>query len=292
MEFKIPFTFSNIEILEKRSKPFMAHIKNRETKLSNYLKNGGIKTERRQYLAICRRNFTINIILFSTIITSLMIFIGGDLFYIQGLLIALLISGFIFFNQINYPRIYSSHKARDVEKNLIPALQDILVQLNSGVPIYRIMVNISHSDYGEVSQEFKKITSEINSGTPQIEAIEKAGKTHLSKYFQRVLWQISNGMRAGNDMSIVIEESIRNLSDEQAIQIQNYGSTLNPIIMFYMLIAVIIPSLGITFLIIIFSLLDIPEKMIQITFGFVFGLVVFMQIMFLGVIKSRRPSLL
>jgi archaeal flagellar protein FlaJ len=292
MEFKIPFTFSNIEILQKRSKPFMANIKDKETKLSNYLENSGTRIRRRQYLAICRRNLLINTVLFSTIITSLMVFLGGDLFYIQGLLIALLISGFIFLNQINYPKIYSSHKARDLEKNLIPALQDILVQLNSGVPIYRIMVNISHSDYGEVSKEFTRITSEINSGTSQIEAIEKAGKLHLSKYFQRVLWQISNGMRAGNDMSIVIRESIRNLSDEQAIQIQNYGSTLNPIIMFYMLIAVIIPSLGITFLIIIFSLLSIPERIIQIIFGSVFGSVVFMQIMFLGVIKSRRPSLL
>ena len=292
MEFKIPFTFSNIEILQKRSKPFMTHIKNKKTKLSNYLKNSGTKIDRIQYLSICRRNFLINVILFSTIITSLTIFIGGDLFYIQGLLIALLISGFIFFNQINYPRIFSLHKSRDLEKNLIPALQDILVQLNSGIPIYRIMVNLSHSDYGEVSKEFQKITSEISSGTPQIESIENAGKIHLSKYFQRVLWQISNGMRAGNDMSIVIKESIRNLSDEQAIQIQNYGSTLNPIIMFYMLIAVIIPSLGITFLIIIFSLLNIPERIIQIIFGSVFGFVVFMQIMFLGLIKSRRPSLL
>lgn len=293
MEFKIPFTFSNIEVLQKRSKPFMAHIKEKETKLSGYLENSGTKIKRRQYLSICRRNFLINIVLFSAFITSLMIFfLGGDLFFIQGFIIALLISGFIFFNQINYPRIFSVHKSRDLEKNLIPALQDILVQLNSGVPIYRIMVNISHSDYGEVSHEFTRITNEINSGTSQIEAIENVGKLHLSKYFQRVLWQISNGMRAGNDMSIVIKESIRNLSDEQAIQIQSYGSTLNPIIMFYMLIAVIIPSLGVTFLIIIFSLLDLPKTIIQITFGSIFGCVVFIQIMFLGVIKSGRPSLL
>lgn len=292
MDFKIPFTFSNNEILKKRSKPFMANIKTKETKLSNYLANSNSKIDRRQYLSICRRSFAINLIFFSAIITTLMAFWGGSYFYIQGVLFTFLISAFIYFNQINYPRIFSVHKAKDIDKNLIPALQDILVQLNSGIPIYRIMTNISHSNYGEVSYEFQRIINEINSGTSQIEAIEKSGKMNLSKFFQRVLWQISNGMRAGNDMSIVIKESIKNLSDEQAIQIQNYGSQLNPMIMFYMLIAVIIPSLGITFLIIIFSMLDISQQIIYLVFGGIFGTVLFMQIMFLGLIKSKRPSLL
>jgi len=292
MEFKVPFTFSNTEILKKRSKPFMAKIKAKKTKLSNYLTNSNVKIGRVEYLAICRRSFVINIVLFSSIITTLMSFWGGRLFYIQGLGFALLITGFIYFNQINYPRIFSVKKARNLEKNLIPALQDMLVQLNSGVTIYRIIVNISHSDYGEVSYEFKRIINEINAGRSQIEAIEESGKLNLSKFFQRVLWQISNGMRAGNDMSIVIRESIKNLTNEQAIQIQSYGSKLNPMIMFYMLIAVIMPSLGITFLIIIFSMLDLSKSIIYIVFGGIFGVVTFTQIMFLGLIKSKRPSLL
>ena len=65
-------------------------------------------------------------------------------------------------------------------------MQDIVVQLDSGIPIFRILVNISESDYGEVSQEFKKMVKEINSGVPQIEAIEKYGKVNASEYFRRV----------------------------------------------------------------------------------------------------------
>jgi len=292
MDFKIPFTFSGTEVLLKRSKPFMMRKKPKKDKLQDHLNSSGQKIESRQYHGICRRSFIINLIYFSIIYTTIMAFFGGEYFYIQGLVFAILTAGFIYFNQRNYPKIFASHKSKDIEKNLIPALQDFLVQLNSGVATYRILVNIASSDYGEVSKEFTVITKKINSGIPQIQAIEESGKITHSRYFQRVLWQISNGMRAGNDMAIVIKESIRNLNDEQAIQIQSYGSKLNPIIMFYMLIAVIIPSLGITFMIIIFSMLNLERSIIQLVFAGIFVIVVFMQIMFLGLIKSRRPSLL
>ena len=59
------------------------------------------------------------------------------------------------------------HAVRDIERNLIPALEDMLVQLNSGVPLCSILVNISASDYGELSAEFKKAVKKINAGSPQ-----------------------------------------------------------------------------------------------------------------------------
>jgi len=219
MKFKVPFTFSDIEILKRRSKSFIKFTSSKKSKLDEYLKNSDEEISRRQYLSLCYRSFLINTIFLSVVISSILIILKGDYFYTYiGFGFAILISGFILFNQINYPRIFSMHKSKDVDKNLISALQDIIVQLDSGVPIFQILVNISNSDYGEVSKEFGKITKEINSGVPQIEAIEKHGKINTSEYFRRVLWQISNGMRSGGDVGVVIKESIRNLSAEQAIQ--------------------------------------------------------------------------
>jgi len=298
MKFKIPFTFSDLERLKRRSKYYLHFARSKPNKLSDHLKNSDVRIDKQSYLAICYRNFVLNLLIFSIIFTSILgvLFslriIPVPFFYFYGLGLAFIVAGFILFNQYNYPKIFSLNKTRLIEKNLIPVMQDILVQLNSGVPLFKIMVNISNSDYGEVSEEFKKITSEINAGTPQIDAIEKYGKLNTSEYFRRVLWQISNGMRAGSDMSIIIKEEVKNLSEEQAIQIQTYGSKLNPLIMFYMLIAVILPALGITFLIIISSMLSVSGSMIKILFIVIFFFILFVQIMFLGIIKSRRPSLL
>ncbi len=292
MKFRIPFTFSDIEILKRKSKPFIKFTKPKKSRLDDYLLSSGENIYRRQYLAICYRSFLVNILVFSVLFTSILGVFRASLFYFYGLGSAIMISGLIFLNQLNYPRIFSLNKERNIESNLISVLQDMIVQLNSGIPMFKIIVNISESKYGEVSNEFRKITKEINSGISQIEAIEKAGKINTSTYFKRVLWQISNGMRSGADMTNIIEEGIRNLTDEQEIQIQNYGGKLNPLIMFYMLMAVILPSLGITFLIIVSSLMNLPSILTQLVFFGIFGVVIFMQIMFLGLIKSRRPSLL
>jgi flagellar protein FlaJ len=206
--------------------------------------------------------------------------------------IAVPIAIFSFFSQSVYPKAYSTRKEKDIDKNLIPALEDILVQLNSGVPLFTIMVNISSSGYGELSYEFKKVVKKINSGMPQIEVIEELGEKNPSLFFRRTLWQLSNGMRAGSDISVIIKESIKSLNEEQLIQIQSYGNKLNPMIMFYMLSSVIMPALAITFLTILSSLVNLSESITQILFFAMFGGVAFIQFMFIGVIRSLRPSLL
>jgi len=191
-----------------------------------------------------------------------------------------------------YPKLYSTRKQKELEKNLLSALDDMLVQLNSGVPLFDILVNISDSDYGVLSEEFKRIVKKINAGVPQATVLEMAGEANPSVFFRRTLWQISNGMRAGSDISIIVKDSIRSLNEEQLIQIQTYGNKLNPMIMFYMLVSVILPALSITFLIVISSLVNLGSSTtIRLFIGLFFG-VMFMQIVFLGMIKSVRPSLL
>jgi len=122
--------------------------------------------------------------------------------------------------------------------------------------------------------------------------VEEIGDKNPSIYFRRALWQISNGMRAGSDISIVIKDTIKSLNEEQLIQIQNYGNKLNPMIMFYMLSSVILPALAITFLTVITSLVNVSSQTAQLFFFMLFIFVMFIQVMFLGVIKSIRPSLL
>ena len=166
------------------------------------------------------------------------------------------------------------------------------IQLNSGIPIYTIMVNISNANYEELSEEFKKMVKKINAGRPQAEVLEQFGEKSPSLFFRRTLWQLSNGLRAGSDLSVVIKSSLNSLSEEQLIQIQNYGNKLNPLVMFYMLITVILPALATTFLTVISSLINLPKTMTALLFISLMVGVVIIQVLFLGVIKSVRPRLL
>src|SRR3989344_5972338 len=168
MKFQIPFTFANIEILKKRPiilKRLQEHKK--DSKLSYYLGNSDINVTREQYLNICTNSFIKNFTILFILITTFLILFKVPSAFILSIIIVILSSGFIAFAQINYPRAYFNRKQKELEVNLMPALEDMLVQLNSGVPLFDILVNISLSDYGEISNEFKRAVKKINAGKPQ-----------------------------------------------------------------------------------------------------------------------------
>lgn len=293
MKFKIPFTVSNIDKLKERSAflHFLV-IRKKSSKMQEYLNGTETHLSREEYLTIVYRS-TINIFFLTLIISFLILFlIKASNVFLTSLAISFIFAMSVFSMQSAYPMVYNSQKQRNIEKNLIPALNDIYVQLNSGIPLFSILVNVSSSDYGELSNEFRKVIKKINAGMPEIEVLEEMGEHNSSIFLRRAIWQISNGMRAGSDISIIIKESIKSLNEEQLIQIQKYGNRLNPMIMFYMLISVILPALSITFLTIISSIVNLPETTTRYIFIGLFIAVIVVQITFLGTVKSVRPSLL
>ena len=293
MEFKIPFTFSKLEKLKKRSKFFSSKIRyKKKSFLGESLENSGIGISREEYLGICIKGFITSFLLILIILFIVLAFLKIKYFYLISLGISFLFSSFMFFSRIVYPKVYVTRKQRNIERSLIPALEDILIQLNSGIPLFSILVNISEADYGELSFEFKKAVKRISSGEPESEVLNEIGKRNPSIFFRRTLWQLSNGLNVGSDMSIVVKDSIKSLNEEQLIEIQEYGNKLNPLVMLYMLLSVIIPSLSIAFLTIVTSMLGITKTITSMLFIILFVFVVFFQLIFLGIIKSKRPRLL
>jgi flagellar protein FlaJ len=293
MKFKIPFTFSSLDRNNKQAKAFRKFVRpKKKSKIQDYLNQTETKLTREEYLGICVKNFVFSFLFMLVITTTILGVSKIKNFVLIGLMVSILFSTFIYLTQRNYPKLYAIRKEKNIEKNLIPALEDMLVQLNSGIPLFNIMVNISSSDYSSLSEEFKKIVREINTGRSQVEVLEKTGEKNTSIFFRRTLWQISNGMKSGSDLTVVIKDSIRALNEEQLIQIQDYGNKLNPMIMFYMLIAVILPALSITFITIISSLINLSNFFSIMLYISLFVFVTIIQFMFLGIIRPLRPSLL
>ena len=276
--------------MAKSFKKLVSYKKN--SKLEKNLVNAGVNLDRKEYVSIAIRTalqFFVFLYIFSTTILAVL---NISFFLLWGLVVSLLFASFIFFSQLVYPRIFILRRQRAIERNLLSALEDILVQLNSGIPLFAVLVNISGADYGALSEEFEKAVKKINAGSPEQEVLEELSHNNTSKFYKRTLWQISNGMNAGSNMANVVRDSIKSLNEEQLLQIQRYGNQLNPLMVFYMLAAVIIPSLSITFLTIFSSMVSLPGNSIKILFMGLFVGVVFIQIMFLGMIKSKRPSLI
>ena len=205
---------------------------------------------------------------------------------------AILISSFYFVRGLNYPKLRKNRRISEIERNLLPALRTILIQINSGVALFDVFVSLSRSDYGEISKIFSKLIKKINTGTPQIAALEEMTKNNPSPFFRKSIWQLTNGMKSGSNVSKVLRNILDSLSKEQIIQIEKYGSQLNPLSMFYMLFVVIMPSLSITFITVassFFSSADIDNRFLLIG---LFIVILIFQIVFFGMIKTRRPNLL
>lgn len=187
-----------------------------------------------------------------------------------------------------YPKLLARKRMKDLETNLLFALRHLLIEVRSGIPLFDAMLGIT-SGYGEISDEFKRVIKEINGGKKETQALNEAAERNPSLYFRRVVWQLVNALKGGGDIGDTLEAITNNFAKKQSIEIKDYGQQLNPFTMVYMIVSVILPSLGITFLIILSSFLGIEIPTIIFP-AILIGLGLF-QFFFMGFIKNRRPSI-
>src|SRR3989339_958787 len=179
-------------------------------------------------------------------------------------------------------------REKEIDRDVLFAGRFLLVKINSGKPLINAIGDASIS-YGVAGKFFKEIVRDIDLGTPLEQALENAYKTTPSKRFKKILFQINNALKIGVDLSAPLESTLDEISQEQLVEIQRYGRKLNGIIMFYMLLAIVIPSLGITLFSIITSMVSINfSSQIYVV---VILLLIVIQIVFLTVFKSIRPNL-
>ncbi|MBN3037776.1 MAG: type II secretion system F family protein [Candidatus Diapherotrites archaeon] len=203
----------------------------------------------------------------------------------MGMMLGLMVMAY----QVYFPKILVEKRVREIEKGLMYGLRSMSVQVRSGVPLFNAINSISRGNYGELSKEFAVVVKEVNAGISMDEALDRISHGNPSIFFRRMLWQLSTSIKSGSDISNALLNIINSLTKEQMILIKDYGAKLNPMTLVYMMAAVIVPAIGLTFLIILASF---PELMItEWVFGGFLGVIVVFQVMFLGLIKSSKPNL-
>jgi len=245
----------------------------------------------REYMAFC---FFVSAMMFfglSGLLTAVLM-AGKAKMPMLGPGIGAVLGGVFFVYLLVYPQSIVNKRVKYMERNLLFALRSLLIQIRSGVSVFDAMASIAMGNYGAIADEFKLVIEKVNAGLPVVEVLEEMAVRNPSIYFRRALWQVVNSLKSGSDVGKNLEDVIRSLAKEQLVEIGRYKSILNPIAMMYMMVAVIAPSLGITMLIIL-SFFPGMEKLGNE--GIFWGLLVsvtFMQFMFLGLIKSKRPNLI
>ena len=202
-------------------------------------------------------------------------------------MVSVSITALSFFYLLSYPYVQAKRRSKLLEGNLLYALRHILISVKSGITLFDAMAGVGREGYGTVSEEFAEIVKEIHSGEPQDQVLEKTAIENPSPHFRSIIWQISNALKAGSDMGTILESMVQDLERDQFAGIKKYNSEMNPWTMMYMLLAVIMPSLGITFMMVLSGFMEVAvgPTMFYLTIVFV----VFFQVFFLSFMKTKRP---
>lgn len=292
MKKSIPFGFLPLNTLKRMSWQFVgiaAAMEKAFPSLKMQLKQADLDIKPKEYISIM---ILLSLTYFLATLVLTTAFLSKFLadFFFLSVTISLFISSMIFVQLSLYPRILVKKKVRKVEKNLVFALRTMLVQIKSGVSLYQAMKIIAEGKHGTLSKEFEKMIRKVNAGIHQEIALQEMADETPSPIFRRIVWQIVNGLKGGGDIEKIIRESLNGLSRQQRIGIQRYGAQLRVLSLVYMMIGIIIPALGLAFLIVLGSF---PRLVIsEIIFWALLGGIAVMEFMFIGLIKSKRPTLI
>ncbi|MGV8150648.1 MAG: type II secretion system F family protein [Candidatus Woesearchaeota archaeon] len=222
---------------------------------------------------------------FLAISITIILFMFTRSFYVFLFLpILVIIMFFYIFNRVQM-------KAKKIEqyisREVVFAGRFLIIELESGIPMYNTFENIG-KNYKYVGIYFNSINEKIKLGTGLDDAINETIDVCPSENLRKLLWQILNSMNTGADISAALNSVLENIVREQNIAMKEFGNKLNPLAMFYMMIAVIVPSLGITMLIVFASFVNIKLSLVSmIVIAVAIGL---LQLMFLMMIRNSRPN--
>ena len=191
------------------------------------------------------------------------------------------------FYMLKIPDVKILRKGKDISREIVFVGRFLIIELKSGVSLYDAMLNTS-KNYEVIGEYFKKIIDKVDLGTTMEDAINETIETTPSSNLTKVLWQILNSLRTGADISDSLSSILDQIVREQVIEVKEYGRKLNPLAMFYMVIAVIMPSLGIIGIIVLTTFISIKIDLIALLAIAMF--LGFVQFMFFSIIKSSRPA--
>jgi len=212
-------------------------------------------------------------------------------FFIQNLFVFIsvpIIFPMVFIYFLNYVDMKIGKINKGINQEIVFAGRFLIIELESGVPMYNTFRNLARN-YDIIGKYFYEIVEKVDLGTSIEEAINEAIILTPSPNLRKVLWQVLNSMKTGSDvtnsLNVVIDQIVR----EQQIEVKEYGRKLNPMAMFYMMAAIIIPSLGTTMLVVIATFMGLTLSLPVLLV--LSGAIGFVQFMFLSMIKSIRPPM-
>lgn len=227
--------------------------------------------------------------------TYLSIFISVILyFFLKGESLVLILVFFpilyilLFFYFMRLPEVRFLKNRNKVEAEIVSSIRFLILEMKAGRSMYDSLVNIGRN-FSEVGKYTDEIINKIVLGKTMDQAIEEAVELVPSENLRSVLWQLLNHTQTGSDVTAALKTIVDDVVEKQKIEFKKYGKKLNALSLFYMIIAIILPTIGFT--IVAAALMFIGFKMTYLTIILVWMLFTLLQVMFVVISVSNRPPI-
>ncbi len=177
-------------------------------------------------------------------------------------------------------------REREINREVLFVGRYLLVKIYSGRPLLNALIETSSSK-GITAKYIKEIVDDIGTGSTIEDALNNAMIYSPSERLRKILFHVNNALKLGIDITKPLESVLEEITREEELEISKYGKKLNTLVIFYMLLAVILPSLGVAIFIVLSSFLNTPISLNGLLV-LVFCIIV-LEFIFITLFKSIRP---
>ncbi len=254
-------------------------------KLKKQLKTANIREDPRAFIK--KMILTSTYLSFSFLIFFFFVFANAkvNLLWLIAIFPAVYLVAFTFMMQT--PNVTIRKRQKEVDMEVLFAGRYLLVKIESGTPLFNALTDASRS-YGVMAKYFREIVDEILSGVPIEDALEDAREHSASLKFKKILAELITSLKTGVDVGVSLRVILKSISNQQMLEIKEYSKKLNAYVTLYMILAVVLPSLGMTMLVIVGAFLSLE---LSLTFILVAAAgMIFIELLFISLFKSIRPA--
>jgi archaeal flagellar protein FlaJ len=184
------------------------------------------------------------------------------------------------------PDIAIIRSKKNIGAEIISAIRFLVLDLKANAPLFDALQNL-RKNFGEIGNYLSDIIIKVKLGSSLEKALNEAVETVPSEEFRVLLWQLLSHLQTGTNITNSLDIIADEIAEDQRISFKKYGKKLNVLSLLYMIIAIIIPTIGFIIIVTILSFINFPLNAgIFVLFWFGFSVV---QLIFLALSSGNRP---
>jgi Flp pilus assembly protein TadB len=223
-------------------------------------------------------------------IIAFMITKNNPLHLLIGILFVFMMIPFLYRFWFSYIDVQIRKTARELDGDLLFVSEYFLVSLESGLPLGNAIQNLSRLKRPG-GRFFKKVYTEFNTGKDLEQALEESANFCASDSMKVLLKKLKDSLNIGIDLRTVLDNFVDDASEKKIIDIRAFSKKLNPTIMMYLLLGVVLPSLGVTFFILAAAILEMTPELLKVILIFIFLLMFGFQYVSYSIFKFSKATL-